>query len=204
MRKLGSAAALVALLAAGCGATAGGDGVASVSSTANEVTVYYYEVVEKRPELHRQPFRLVPVNVAVEDTGDAATNAVGGLLQNEPAGDRLHTTWHGDNCAPAGAVRAVHRSPDLITVDLVAVSDSDEAGRAVCDMSQEGAAIQVQQMVWTVHRATGSDAPVQIMIEGSRFGSATSADPKVAPLPDREAVDRRLTRPAGAQGGVEY
>jgi hypothetical protein len=200
---LGSATALVALLASGCGAAAGANGVASASSTAREVTIYYYEAVGRHPELYVRPFRLHPVQVVVEDTGDAALDAVTGLLQNEPERAGLHTTWHGDTCAPASEVSAVHQTPDLITVDLVEM-DSDETGWAVCDMSQEGAAIQVQQLVWTVRRATGSNAPVQIMLGHQRLGSATQADPKVGPVPVFEPADRRTTKQAGSQNGGNY
>lgn len=182
MHKLASAATLVVLLAAGCGSTTGVAG----TSVVRTVTVYEYQLAGSH-------FRLYPAQVTADDTGDAATDAVGALLQHEPARAWLHTTWHGGNCAPASEVSAVRQSPDLITVDLVE-TDPAESGLAVCDMGEEGAAIQIQQMVWTVQRATGSNAPVQIMLGDRRFSPPTAADPRVvAPWPIRD--DQTYRRP---------
>ncbi len=165
MRKSAIATVVVALLATGCGSTVE---VADVAAMAREVTVYEFSPSGRALALR-------PVRVTVADRGDAALNAVTGLLEHEPSGPGRHSFWNGA-CTPATAVTSVRRSPVRIMVEL-AEPGSDRVGAATCDLTGTGAAAQRQQMAWTVRTATGSRAPVKIVVDGRRLGPDTVADP---------------------------
>ena len=87
----------------------------------SERTVTVYDYVAGRGQ-----FRLSPVEVAVADTGNAATDAVTALLEHRPPTGR-DSAWSG-YCAPGKSVRSVVMSDHLVTVNLRAY-DSDEGGR---------------------------------------------------------------------------
>jgi Sporulation and spore germination len=124
--------------------------------------------------------RLVPVEVEVPDTGDAAVDAVTALLSTDATNDSRANLWFGGldiQCAAGPAVNSVTVTSDLVTVDLQDY-DSDEVGNAVCDLSGLSFNVMIQQMVRTVQEATDTNAPVKIVVGGDyTYAEAAAADP---------------------------
>jgi len=132
----------------------GGDDAPVATPTAG-VTVYEVREVGERLWLY-------PVRVSTPDAGDPA-GAVQALLNLEahnPLG----------SCG-TGELKGIRMGDDVITVSLGELLVS-------CDMSTEGTQAALQQLVWTVHDATGSDAPVQVIAAGKPFSlQPYTADP---------------------------
>lgn len=135
-----------------------------------EVTVY--EIAEGGGHL-----RLLPLRTSVPATPDPVVDAVTALMEHTPTQRDRSSLWIGI-CAPAAGVRSVDIEADLITVRLEDF-DSDEVGNATCDLSAEGAAAQIQQLVWTVHDAGGRNTPMLSMIDDYQLHPPTQADPTV-------------------------
>jgi hypothetical protein len=136
------------------------------------VTIYQFTVPLKDA-------RLVPVEVEVPDTGDAAMDAVTALLSTDATSDSRANLWFSGLdilCAPGPAVNSVTVTSDLATVDLHGYG-SDEAGDAGCDLSGQGFNLMIQQMVWTVQEAADTHAPVKIVVGADyTYAEATTAD----------------------------
>ncbi len=91
------------------------------------------------------------------------------------------TPWN-----PLTEVLAVSQDDDLITVDL-----SDDARTA--DIGSEGAALMIQQLVWTVTEAVGDPAAaVQLLIEGEPAGELWGAVVWDSPETRAEAMSVRV------------
>lgn len=172
LRRTAVAAALVALAGtvAGCG---DGDGTAtptpsasestspsssespsqspSESPTAEPVTSRVYYMVDTRAGLRlaREPHDLVG-----EDPG---TEAVEAMIAGADDPD-YNSPWNPDT-----EVLGVTRAAEAITVDL-----SSDALTA--NIGSEGAALMIQQLVYTVTEAVDEEASVQLLIDGEAPG----------------------------------
>lgn len=168
-RRTAVAAALVALavLVTGCGDEDGGTATPtpsasespsetpsetpSESPTAAPVTSKVYYMVDTRAGLRlaREPHDLAG--------DDPAKEAVEAMIAGADDPD-YSTPWNPDT-----EVLGVTREAEAITVDL-----SDDALTA--NIGSEGAALMIQQLVYTVTEAVDEDASVQLRIEGEAPG----------------------------------
>ena len=107
-----------------------------------------------------------------EVTGDPVMGAVETMIAG-PDDPDYSTTWD-----PGTTVLGVERDGGTVVVDL-----SGEAHTA--DVGSEGAALMVQQLVYTVVGAVGEDVDVLLLVDGQPagdlWGSTTWAEP-VAPV----------------------
>lgn len=182
-----AAGAAVILLAAGC--TSGGGGTATptpdattASPSATEsptetaapgaATLVYY-VVDTRAGLRlaREP--------RVLDPGDPGRAAVQAMIAG-PEDPDYSTTWNADT-----EVLSVSREDEAITVDL-----SEDARTA--DVGSEGAALMIQQLVWTVTEATDESATVKLLIEGEPAGELWGAVVWDGPVGREDPLDVRM------------
>jgi hypothetical protein len=111
-----------------------------------------------------------------QDASGRVRAAVQALLDFEPP-KRLDNLWHTELCAPSDEVARVAVTARLVTVNL-----EDGQGGAACDLSQEGAVAQRQQIVWTAHTAARNDAPVLVTLgedDFPLFDGPLAADPAV-------------------------
>jgi len=148
----GAAAAAAAVVVGGV-TLGSSDPPASQSPVAGsdqrEVTVYEVREVGGRPWLY-------PEQMTVDDTGDAAYDAVLALV-GDGSGDTGDGVWVG---CDYGRLESVEVSADAVTVGLVGAAST-------CDMDPAYDRAQLQQLAWTVHNATGSDSPV-VLENGGR------------------------------------
>lgn len=91
------------------------------------------------------------------DEADAGVSALETMIAG-PEDPDYTTPWD-----PGTQVLSVEVSDDVVTVDL-----SEEARTA--NVGSELAALMVQQLVWTVTSALGTDLPVQLLIAGEPAG----------------------------------
>lgn len=126
-----------------------------------QVTVY--EIVGTTGDLG-----LAPAEITVPRTPSAATDSVRGLLGHEPDADGHESLWAG-MCAPGASVRSVRVADRLVTVRLEHFGPADPGG-ADCDLTGQGWRMQKQQVAWTVRTATGSRAPVRVIL-GAHYHS---------------------------------
>jgi hypothetical protein len=153
----------VALLVAGC-TPSDGDGTPEPTETDGgttspgvetaEATVYF--VVDTRAGL-----RLAREQRDV-DAADPAAGAVEAMIAG-PEDPDYTTTWNPDT-----EVLGVERADETITVDL-----SEEARTA--NVGSPGAALMIQQLVYTVTEAVDEQASVQLTIEGEPAGELWGA-----------------------------
>jgi hypothetical protein len=180
---LGGAAGALALLLAGCasgnGAENGGGTTAPVdtplptaSTPAGTATATVYFTVDTRAGLRlAREQRDVPAD-------DPATGAVEAMIAG-PDDPDYATTWN-----PETQVLAVERGDEAITVDL-----SEEARTA--NVGSPGAALMIQQLVYTVTEAIDESAPVQLLIEGEPAGELWGAVSWDEPVAREDPVDVR-------------
>lgn len=153
------AAAAVVVLLAGCGT---GDGTAapspspsptqtSASPTAEPATSGVYFMVDTRAGLRlTRELRDLPG----EDTAQEAVET----MVAGPEDPDYTTPWNAST-----QVLGVSREGEAISVDL-----SEDARTA--NIGSEGAALMIQQLVYTVTEAVDEDATVQLLIEGEPAG----------------------------------
>ncbi len=128
----------------------------SASESPEQATVGVYYVVDTRAGLRlAREEREVPA-------ADAPAAGVAAMVSGAADADYA-TTWD-----PGTTVLGVSRSGKRIVVDL-----SAEARTA--DVGSEGAALMVQQLVYTVTDAVGENVPVQLLIEGKPAGELWGA-----------------------------
>lgn len=152
-------------------------GVATASATlldnepvlpsATEATVYLLDATGRGPTGLWEDYRLVPVEVSLPGQDSAALEAAQALVRLRPAdGTGLANGWYvlTIDPQPIAGVVDVRLDDGLITVEL---------GRDVWDpypgvdcICPPGEAV-MQQLVWTVQTALGSDAPVQLVLDGA-------------------------------------
>lgn len=114
-------------------------------------------------------------DLAGEDPGkEAVETMIAG-----PADPDYVTPWNAET-----EVIAVTREAEAITVDL-----SEEARTA--DIGSEGAALMIQQLVYTVTEAVDEQAPVELLIEGEPAGELWGAVSWEEPVPRADPVDVR-------------
>lgn len=134
-----------------------------------QVTVY--EIVGTQGNLG-----LSTTQVETPQSSDPATDAVRGLLGHRPT-ERGHDSLWAGMCRPADAVRSVQVTKTLMTVRLRNLGHTG-TDRALCDLTWEGQRMQRQQVVWTVRAATGSRAPVRVIVGAhSAWMPPTTANP---------------------------
>jgi hypothetical protein len=153
----------VALLVAGC-TPSDGDGTPEPTETDGGTTspgvetaeATVYSVVDTRAGL-----RLAREQRDV-DAADPAAGAVEAMIAG-PEDPDYTTTWNPDT-----EVLGVERADETITVDL-----SEEARTA--NVGSPGAALMIQQLVYTVTEAVDEQASVQLTIEGEPAGELWGA-----------------------------
>jgi len=158
MKAIAIIAVTAGLIAGGCGLT---DWVGDSHTPTRRVSVYEYGQVSGRYVLHA-------VRLRVPAVGDAVFDAVTALLTREPERRDRDSLWHG-TCAPADAVVAVRRTPNLTTVHLKRVRPNEEP--VACEFAPKLWAIGIQQLAWTVRTSTASTAPVKVTVNGHTLTS---------------------------------
>lgn len=124
-------------------------GVPSVTTEALEVPVYYVGDTARGPRLFREFHRVV--------TDDALEAAVDEALREPPSDPDYFLPW-----APGTRVLSVSHASGVITVDL-----SVEATHIMGYIGRPPDAF-LQQLVYTVQDAAGSEDPVRFLVEGER------------------------------------
>jgi hypothetical protein len=128
------------------------------------VPVYYVGETGQGPRLFREFHK-------VRADRDAATEAVSSAVGVEPTDNDYGSPWFGTSVV---ADSVVHEG-GTITVDLA--TDAPVRGRPG-DMTEEEAAMAVEQVLYTAQAALQSRDPVQILVNGNRtdqvFGVPTS------------------------------
>ena len=148
--------------------------LASCGEAPSQVEVYSFTIDghDVALQAHRQ-------ESTVADSAGATGRvraAVQALLDFDPPQGQ-DNLWHTELCAPSDQVDHVEVTARLVTVNL-----EDGHGGAVCDLSQEGAVAQRQQIVWTAHTAARNDAPVLVTVgedDYRLFDGPLVADPSL-------------------------
>lgn len=174
-------AALAAGAVAALGACTPPDGgvTPSPSPTAVETTpaetaaVPAYYVIDTRAGL-----RLARETTEVE-TDDPVVTAVERMIAG-PADPDYSTTWN-----PATQVLGVSRQGETIVVNL-----SEDARTA--NVGSPGAALMIQQLVYTATDAAEEDVPVQLLIEGEPAGELWGAVAWDEPISREDPLDVRM------------
>lgn len=109
---------------------------------------------------------------------DPAREAVAAMVAG-PEDPDYTTTWN-----PATEVLSVEQEGDLVTVDLSADAETASVG-------SEGAALMIQQLVWTVTDAVDPEAAVQLLIDGEAAGELWGAVSWDGPQRRAEALEVR-------------
>lgn len=139
------------------------------------VETYVYYVVDTRNE-----FRLARELRDVPDGDGAAVAALEAMIAG-PDDPDYTTAWNPDT-----AVLSVQVDGDAITVDL-----SSEARTA--NVGSPGAAMLVQQLLWTVTDAVGApEATVQLLIDGEPAGELWGALTWEGPIARADALSTRV------------
>ncbi len=137
------------------------------------VTAAVYFVVDTRTGL-RLARELT--DLPGEDLGAAAVRA----MIAGPRDPDYSSSWN-----PRTRVRSVTERAGVVAVDLSRAARTANVGSA-------GAATMVQQLVWTVTEALGTDAPVQLLIAGRPAGELWGAVSWDRPVARDDALDVRL------------
>lgn len=185
-RRRGPARALLAAAATGavvllaaCTPPDGGGATPSPTSSATEtgpaqtVAVPAYYVIDTRAGLR-----------LARETTDAATDdpvvtAVERMIAG-PADPDYSTTWN-----PATQVLGVSRQGETIVVNL-----SEDA--RTTNVGSPGAALMIQQLVYTATDAAEEDVPVQLLIEGEPAGELWGAVAWDEPISREDPLDVRM------------
>lgn len=183
-RRTGAAAAGIAvLIIAGCTTGGGGEPTPSPSPTAEPtptpgptepgVTALVYYAIDTRTGLRlaREPRELA--------AADPAVAAVEAMIAG-PQDPDYASTWNVET-----EVLSVSRAGEAITVDL-----SQDARTA--DVGSPGAALMIQQLVWTVSEVVDEEAAVQLLIEGEPAGELWGAVTWDEPVSRDDPLDVRL------------
>lgn len=154
------------------------------------VPVYYATEVGTDLRLARE-FRVLP------DLGGPAETAITAMLEGEPLDPDYQGLWN-----PEARLLGTRGSGGVIEVDL-----SDEARTA--NLGSAGAALAVQQLVYTATAALQSDDPVRILIEGKPveelFGAVSVADPQRRAVEESVRLMVQINDPAeGATVGRTF
>lgn len=171
------AAGAVAVLAA-CtppdgGATPSPTPTASETTPTETVAVPAYYVIDTRAGL-----RLARETTEV-DADDPVTTAVEHMIAG-PADPDYATTWN-----PATQVLGISRQGETIVVNL-----SEDARTA--NVGSPGAALMIQQLVYTATDAAEEDAPVQLLIEGDPAGELWGAVVWDEPISREDPLNVRM------------
>lgn len=172
------AGAIVAVLVSSCAGPAGtgtsapGTTPPPPSPTAATEVVGVYFLTDTGTDLRlAREFR--------EVSGDVLTAAVETMIAG-PVDPDYATTWN-----PATEVLAVQETAEEITVDL-----SQDARTA--NVGSPGAALMIQQLVYTVTAAAGSNVPVVLLIEGKTAGELWGAVEWDEPIGRADPLEVRL------------
>jgi len=157
-----------------------------------EVTVYEVGEVGGRAWLF-------PEQVATDDTGDTALDAVRALLEHEPTGDARSSSWNPPCGFPNGGVQSV---------DGGVVTFAEAGGVRTCGLTDVGYQMQRQQLAWTVRTATGWTAPVRAIVGEEPSLPPTMADeaaisPIIIETPTDEATVSSPVTISGASDTFE-
>ncbi len=171
--------AVVLGLVGGC--TSPGGPAPSPSPTTEEptagpgetITVPAYYAIDTRAGL-----RLARELTEVQ-TEDPVTAAVDRMIAG-PTDPDYSTTWNS-----ATVVLGISRQGEAIAVNL-----SEDARTA--NVGSEGAALMIQQLVYTVTDASEEDVPVQLLIEGAPAGELWGAVAWDEPISRAEPLDVRM------------
>ena len=136
----------------------------SAEPQARVLPIYYVAATAAGPRLQREFHRVT--------TTDPASAAVREMLQVAAVDPDYRTYW------PAGtALRSpVTVGPDAITVDLTTAATGAPAGTMAPEMS-------LQQLVFTVQGASGSNLPVRVLVGGAPGERVLGGVPVSAPVP---------------------
>lgn len=147
-----AAAALLVLVAAGCG-----DEQPSTESTQDEsgVVVYFVEDGALKPVVQESSAKVAAMN----PQGRAAL-AVKTLFQDEPDGDDGHATFWGRGCVSGAAVKSLTNNAGQIVLTL------GGAGGQVCAKSGAEDTLQQQQLAWTLVKNFEADPTTPIKVIG--------------------------------------
>lgn len=139
--------------------------------TASSVVPVYF-VIDSRAGL-RLARELHP------SSGDPVAAAVEAMVAG-PDDPDYTTTWD-----PGTQVLGVEQDGDTVVVDL-------SADALTANVGSEGAELMVQQLVYTVAGATGSDVAVQLLIEGEPPADLWGAVSWLEPVSAADPLDVRL------------
>ncbi len=193
--RITALALAAALTLAGCGDTSDGDGAASPSPsptsaatsgtaatagaspspTAESSTARVYFLVDTGA---RAGFRLARETRSLVGS-DPAVAAVQTMIAG-PEDPDYATTWN-----PRTKVRSVEKHGRVVSVDL-----SRHARRA--NVGSEGAAMMIQQLVYTVTDVLGEKLPVRLLVDGEPAGELWGAVVWDRPVRRAPATDVRL------------
>ncbi|GAB3454527.1 Gmad2 immunoglobulin-like domain-containing protein [Kineococcus endophyticus] len=167
----------------GTGTATGTAATGTLPSGAGTVPVYW---------VGGQPSKLFREYVEAGTAKDDPTNALRAMLAGKPSDPDYSSPWSADPSA------TVTSSGGRLVVDLSASAASGSAGAG-------GAQLAVQQLVYTVTAAAGSDDPVEVRVDGkarpSLFGTAVAETLSRAPQADVQAP-AWITSVTGASGSV--
>lgn len=157
---------------AGDSSSPGSNGSPSDTPTAEPVSVGVYYVIDTRAG-----FRLVREQREVA-ADDPAAAAVAEMIAG-PIDPDYATTWNPDT-----EVLGVTRAGKAIVVDL-------SADARTANVGSEGAALMIQQLVYTASEAIDETAPVQLTIEGEPAGELWGAVSWTKPVRRADPLDVR-------------
>ena len=160
-----------------------------------EVKVYFIDPVVR--DFEWVQWSLQSEEVSTNDTGDPAIDAVRALFNSHPKNDNLVNGWSAltNRPAPLAHVQHVAVADGVITVDISqSVWDPYPTLACLCPTGDE----VMQQLVWTVQSALGSNDPVALTVNGkpARGIWQTRLDGPVAG--DRTVVAQTLEPPASS------
>ena len=170
---LGAVVLLAACTPPDGGATPSPSPTAVETTPAETVAVPAYYAIDTRAGL-----RLARETAEVE-TDDPVVTAVERMITG-PADPDYSTTWN-----PATQVLGVSRQGETIVVNL-----SEDARTA--DVGSPGAALMIQQLVYTVTEASEEDVPVQLLIEGEPAGELWGAVAWDGPVSREDPLNVRM------------
>lgn len=179
----GASSAPAASSATGTGTATGTAATGTLPSGAGTVPVYW---------VGGQPAKLFREYVKAGTAKDDPTNALRAMLAGKPSDPDYSSPWSADPSA------TVTSSGGRLVVDLSASAASGSAGAG-------GAQLAVQQLVYTVTAAAGSDDPVEVRVDGktrpSLFGTTVAETLSRAPKADVQAP-AWITSVTGGSGSV--
>ncbi len=173
----GVVAATLAVVLAGCGTDDGGDGAtpAPTTATSQPPSASPSESPTAAPSEPAEPTVSGVYFMADTRNGLRLTREMRDLAGEDPAREAVETMIAGPEDPdyvtpwnPDTEVLGVDREAEAITVDL-----SEDARTA--DIGSEGAALMIQQLVYTVTEAVDEQAPVELLIEGEPAGELWGA-----------------------------